>query len=252
MHKALLTNYAKVVIIYILNKERYLMKRTAALLICLVMCVSVLLSCSGEKRHDIQVGLIETTLHRENPEGVFGNKDYPYGTAVSDSIIKESALAYEDYVTQQGNKLHPGFMRLKEVYVENLSNEDIYVRVIATFPAAFCKEDDPVMDIRYCEEAENDRERGFTVSRSYDSEGNYVMVFTYQNPIAKGEMTYWPSLCAFGIRNDVSTDKIMDTFNSLGDKPFDVAVAANAITAKDYPNAAAAFEAYDKHAAEQQ
>jgi len=227
------------------------MKRTAALLICLIMCLSVFQSCVGEKRHDVQVGLIETTLHRENPEGIFGNKDLPYGTPVSDSDIKESAKDYEDYVTAQGNKLHPGFMRLKEVYVENLSNEDIYVRVVATFPAAFCKEDEPIMDIRYCEEAENDRERGFTVNKKYDSEGNYVMVFTYQKPIAKGEVTYWPSLCAFGIRDNVSNDKLVETFNALAGKPFDVAVVANAITAKDYTNAAEAFADYDKHAAEQ-
>ncbi len=226
------------------------MKRIACLLICLVACLSVMQSCIGEKRHDVQVAIIETTLHRENPEGPLGNKDYPYGTPVTDSDIKTSAAAYSDYVQAQGNMVHPGFMRLKEIYVQNINSEDCYVRVVATFPAAFCKKDGPIMDVYYCTEAEKDTQRGFTVSESYDTEGNYIMVFTYRKPLAKDQVTYFPSLCAFGISDSVSSAKIMEAFEALGDRPFDVAVVAHAIAAKGYNNATEAFEDYDKHAAE--
>ena len=76
------------------------------------------------------------------------------------------------------------------------------------------------------------------------------MIFTYQKPLAAGEMTYWPSLSAFGILDTVPSEKIISTFEELGNRPFDVAVAANAITAKGYRNAAEAFEDYDKNAVE--
>lgn len=225
------------------------MKKTLTMIFCLMLCLSAIASC-GARMDDVNVAIIETTLHRENPEGALGVSDYPYGTPVSDSDIKTSAKGYNDYITEQGNKVHPGFLRLKEIYVENLSNDAVYVRVIATFPAAFCKENDPVMGIRYSEDGEKDSEKGFTVTERYDSAGNYIMIFTYQNPIAPGEMTYWPSLSAFGILDSVPSEKIFSTFEELGNRPFDVAVVANAITSKGYRNAAEAFEDYDKNAVE--
>lgn len=226
------------------------MRKTLTLIVCIVLCLAAFASCNGEKLEDVNVAIIETTLHRENPEGVLGNSEYPYGAPVSDSALKESAKGYGAYIQEQGNKVHPGFIRLKEIYVENLSNDDVYVRVIATFPAAFRKEDDPVMDIRYCKEGENDSERGFTVAEKHDANGNYIMIFTYQKPLSAGEITYWPSLEAFGIKDSVPSEKIISTFEELGDRPFDVAVSANAITAKGYENAAEAFEDYDKNAVE--
>lgn len=225
------------------------MKRSVLLLLCFIMCLGVFASCDGALE-DVNVKIIEATLHRENPEGVLGIKDFPYGVAVSDSDIITNAAGYDDYVTNQGNTVHPGFIRLKEVYVENLSNTHVYVRVIATFPAAFCKKDDRIMDIYYSEDAAKDSEKGFTVTEKYDSAGNYIVTFTYNKPIAPDSLTYWPSLEAFGINSSVSNDQITEAFNALGGKPFDVGVVANAITADGYATAEEAFADYDKNAVE--
>ncbi len=210
----------------------------------MVICISALVSCNIGS-NDVQVGIIETTLHRENPEGALGIEAYPYGTPISDSEIKASATGYSDYVSSQSNVLSPGFFRLKEIYVENKSTEDIYVRVVATFPASFCKKDAAIMDIYYTKEALEDSERGFSVADSYDENGNYIMTFTYHSPLSQGELTYWPSLQAFGISGSTIPSDISAAFAELGDKPFDVTVVANAIAAKDYSTAAEAFEAYD-------
>ena len=225
------------------------MKRAVFLLLCLIMCLGIFASCTAGME-DVNVKIIEATLHRKNPEGVLGTKDFPYGAAVTDSDIKTNAAGYDDYVAQQGNTVHPGFVRLKEVYVENLSNTDVYVRVIATFPAVFCKKDARIMDIYYSEEAAKDSEKGFTVAENYDSQGNYVLTFTYNKPVAPGALTYWPSLEAFGISSTVSYDQISEAFNALGGKPFDVGVVANAITADGYATAEEAFADYDKNAIE--
>lgn len=223
------------------------MKKTVLTIIALVLCALTLASCTGMRLEDVNVAIVETTLHRENPEGVLGNGDYPYNTPVSDAALKETAAGYSQYISQQGNKVHPGFIRLKEIYVQNVSNAPVYVRVIATFPAVFCDKEDPILDIYTCKEAESDSTRGFTVTEKYNANGDYVMIFTYNTPLEKNEITYWPSLEAFAIKDTVSYDKIISTFEALGDKPFDVAVSANAITAKGYSSAAEAFEDYDKN-----
>ncbi len=221
------------------------MKRKLSLLLCLVLCFSALVSCDIGS-HDVQVGIIQTTLHRENPKGPFGTELYPYDTPISDGDIKASASGYDTYVEGQSNVISPGFLRLKEIYVENQSKEDIYVRVVATFPAAFCKKDNPIMHIYYSEEAAKDTDRGFSVSDSYDEEGNYIMVFTYLSPLSANEMTYWPSLQGFGIDSDVIPSDIETAFGELGNKPFDVTVVANAVAVKDYKSAEEAFRAYDE------
>jgi len=222
------------------------MKRLTAVFLCMVACLGVLTACTEEGLEDVNVKLLETTLLRDNPNNQFGDGGYPYDTPVTDEELKESTNSYADYVANQGNKVSPGFLRKKAVYVENQSNDPVYIRVVAVFPAAFCKQDDPVLDIHTSQKGEADPQKGFKLNKTYNENGNCIITFTFHNPVEPGAITYWPTLEGFGIGGNVSPDRISEAFNDLNGAPFDVAVSADAINAKGYDNADEAFADFDK------
>lgn len=222
------------------------MRKIVALLILTALCFTALAGCTKEGMEDVNVKLVETTLLRENPNNQFGDSGYPFDTPVTDAELKESTNSYADYVANQGNKVTPGFLRKKAVYVENLSNDPVYVRIVAVFPAAFCKQDDPVMEIYTSQKGEADPQKGFKLNKTYNDSGNCVITFTFHNPVEPGALTYWPSLEGFGIPQTVPSDRIAEAFAQLNGTPFDVSVSADAINAKGYDSADEAFADFDK------
>lgn len=245
------------------------MNKKKILTLCLVACLAITAIAGASLAYftdtksatntftvgNVSIELIETDLHRKNPEsGLLHNPNYPTGEQ-SDETIKAAAREYKDL------DVYPGFNVIKAPFVINTGKNAAYVRVHYMIPASlfslidagptywttslvgtgdgYTNEEKATSEaIKYYFTHGNSMD-GYTTT-TVDGVEYYDFCFVYQDPIEAGKMTYW---------NCWGNIKIPETATAEdfgGIDSFKIIVTADAIQDDGFDNATAAFEAFDK------
>lgn len=192
----------------------------------------------------VEIELIESQYHRE--------VDKAEGTSqLSDDAIKADAETYQDeYLAVHGRNIVPGVWVRKAPYIVNTGNSPAYVRVRLLVPTELFTSR-PKLDIMVTTTAVLDGSITNPVaagSKTIDNIEYNEYIFTYLNPLAPSEMTYWPAFWQFRMSTDCDNEHI-DAFIESGvlteDGEFNVLVQADAIQSEGFADAAAAFAAFD-------
>ncbi len=179
------------------------------------------------------------------------------GEWFSDEQIKEDAEHYKDeggYFETHAENMVPGSNVRKNPYIVNTGDNDAYVRLRALVPVSLFA----VLDngaSYWTSTALNEGEmtskavdyymaNGYTLSDDYVTERDgiryYEIDFTYTDPLAPGEMTFWN---AWG---NIAIDRNATNSQLAGVESFDVLFEADAIQAKGFASAADAFRVFDE------
>ena len=224
---------------------------------------------------NVQIDLIESQIHRMNPssgplhtEGVAkdgtaanttaianGTEAKEDGTYVSDDVIRADAAGYDAYLAENGIHMVPGSNVRKCPYVINTGENDAYIRERVLIPVRLF----PLIDNGPSYWTSTALSEGEVTSKAvtfYRSNGSsmdgcpaemiterdgieyYVFDFTFTDPIAPGEMTFWNVWGNIAISADATKEEMSD----VGD--FHVLVEADAIQADGFATAQEAFAAF--------
>ena len=226
---------------------------------------------------NVKIDLIESQIHRMNPasgllhtEGVAkdgnasnttaianGTEVKADGKYVSDDTIKADAAGYDTYLAENGLHMVPGSNVRKCPYVINTGKNNAYIRERVLIPVRlFTLLDNGPSD--WTTTALSEGEVTSEAVAYYKAHGNsmdgcpaamiaqregeeyYVFDFTFTDPIAPGEMTFWNVWGNIAISADATTEEMsaVDGFHVL--------VEADAIQADGFTTAQEAFRAFSQ------
>lgn len=218
---------------------------------------------------NVKIDLVESQLHRENAGGgttspLFTPNVTPAGDnsdiewkandfCFSDEQILKDDETYQTWLSDN-NVLLPGQYVRKNTYVKNIGANDAYVRIRVLCPVGDGNVYD-MINIMSTQTAINKGEVKMATSRVTIDDVLYDnMVFTYQHPLASGEMTYWNAIGAVGLNAAVTQNGLAGLVeNNVLTQTEDgyeinIKVIAEAIQADGFADAAAAFAAFDAQA----
>lgn len=216
---------------------------------------------------NVEIELIESDVHRKNPEsGLLNNPAFPGNAVQSDETIKSRAREYTDI------DVYPGFNVIKAPYVINTGSNAAYVRVHYMIPVTLFKliDDGPsywtTSLVGTGDGYTNDEKASCDAIKYYFNNGYkmdeytttnvdgveyYDFCFTYHTPIEAGNMTYWscwgnikiPESATSEDFEGVDSFKIIVTADAIQADGFTDTVDSNGdVTATAWQNAWAAFD----------
>lgn len=217
---------------------------------------------------NVSIDLIESQLHRVNAgvetDGRLSTADFTMegvaGTAPEDSHnwagkyftdeqIQDDAATYQsEYLAEEGQGLVPGQNVMKCPYVINDGNNDAYVRVRVLIPAVL---DNGILgNSMYTGTAISSGACTLAVTNDKDVDGKAYneYAFTFVDPLAPGQMTFWNVWGDIMISANATSEDLQALIASgdlTADGSFGVLVQADAIQAEGFADAAAAFAAFD-------
>lgn len=173
------------------------------------------------------------------------------GQYFSDAQIEADAKTYKNgYFKEHSENMTPGSNVRKNPYVKNTGANDAYIRVRVLIPVSLFNVIDngpsywtttamnegqvtsnAVTTYKTSPEAVKQVERKGIKYYEYD--------FTYVKPVKPGELTFWNVWGNIAINKDATADDLANV------ESFDVIFEADAIQAKGFADATAAFEAFD-------
>lgn len=195
---------------------------------------------------DVKIKLLESVLHRDN-DG-----------ATNEEIIAD-AEKYSDYLEEAGKNIVPGEWVKKAPYIQNVGQNDAYVRTRVRF------EKDEALNLYVMEYTTAQDKNAITKSMSLlDAAGNLIKevatydevktatedwayleyTFTYTEILPAAaenatSVTYYAPIWQFCVKNHLDNDELA---NLELDK---IQVFADAIQAQGFASAQAAFAAFD-------
>jgi predicted ribosomally synthesized peptide with SipW-like signal peptide len=217
---------------------------------------------------NVSIDLIESQLHRVNAgvetDGRLSTADVAMegaaGTAPEDSYnwagkyftdeqIQADAANYQNvYLAEEGQNMVPGKNVMKCPYVINDGANDAYVRVRVLIPAVL---DNGILgNSMYTSTAISSGACTMAVTNNKTVDGKVYneYAFTFVDPLAPGQMTFWNVWGDIMLSSNATSEQIQALIASgdlTTDGSFGVLVQADAIQAEGFADAAAAFAAFD-------
>lgn len=188
-------------------------------------------------------------------DGEETNISYGGDVCYSNAQIKaDSNRYYEKNYFQEGASILPGTCFKRAAYVENIGDEDIYVRITVLIPKGLAG----MLKSSVLAQGGDSKEIGneacasgefyAPVKSEYtDSNGNMWVKYTYirRDALRAGEMTYWSPVSSIQMDTDVSREDIYNAVeNGWIDSEsgsFEVYVNADGVYSADFADARTAF-----------
>lgn len=214
---------------------------------------------------NVEIDLIESTLHRVNAgvgkvdttdnilvtagvplEGTKENSptvsDTSWkGTYFSDAQIQEDAKTYQSLYLKDA-RIAPGTGYKKNPYVVNTGSNDAYIRIRVIIDSRL---DALLDDSLYTGSAMSSGEFFYN---KFTENGKNIYLFTRNEPLAPGEMTFFNVWGSVKMDTDV-TNEMITAAKEAGyineDGTFDIVVEADGIQADSFTSANDAWEAFD-------
>ncbi len=170
----------------------------------------------------VDITLYESILHRDND-------------GATDEQIIADADNYDSYLVTAGKDMVPGRWVKKAPYVKNTGKNACYVRVIV-------EQSDAMWQTTSMMEYTTAQLVGAIVKSEpiKNAAGNWVIVYTYTQPLQPGEMTYYAPIWQFQIPTTLDN---ADLVNWVAEE--NVIVTAEAIQTEGFAGYEAAWEAFD-------
>lgn len=210
-------------------------------IVTIALVVALLATCIGgvtlayltdkdEKINTFTVGnvdiiLHESKLHRDNDDA-------------TDEQIIEDAKTYGDYLAEAGKNMVPGRWVKKAPYVENVGKNAAYIRVTVV-------QSGEIWDTTSLMEYTTAQDEGKIVASTpaQNSDGDWVITYTYTEALEPGELTYYAPFWQFKINDNLDND---DLENLTAEGVINsIYVYAEAIQAEGFADYVAAFAAFD-------
>ena len=231
---------------------------------------------------NVKIDLIESRYHRQGSGGT-GDTSIPAPSqtasgmkyvkdgvkAFTDDEIKKGAETYKtDYLDVKGQNMVPGRRVAKSPYVINTGANDAYIRIRVMIPSAANNDyvnvhDGGVITNVWCStsmlsgEFVNTKSGGnanepYIYKEAVIRDGVTYDVYTFirVEPLAAGAMTEWNVWNNIGINKDATSEDIQKAIDAGaitatdGTMTLNVLVAADAIQAEGFADAAAAWAAF--------